>query len=434
MQGSNPITQRLDRLADKWMAFSRQPANRLFRWLVKSDESRMVQAFFEREASEEGICPDLFLRFRTAFEAPDDYAAILFREFGEQMETVREELKEENIPFEWQPPAEGPKASAVRLFLDTLQELAAHFSDLPPEGLVVAWLSPDPSGDAEAWSACVNSFLGEGVPDRVRLMVVDTESWPLFEEAAQLYPEAVATVRPELDMDVAVKQLAAAGNPGQPDSLFRRAYVDLTQAINAGNFRRVDEKAAIALQLARENNWPGMQYTVWMTHAMAYFNQRDYEEALNRYREAKKLAQNIAVEDEKVGGTLQVKAVFAEAAVYFALKDYESAAMHYESVVPLAEEIEDNFSAMEGLRMAALCHQMNKDKRRSWEFNKRALQLAHTLDESMQKNSTVPYVGSALLNLVHRYGGPEEEADIRRQMQSLVGPDWETRVAKKEKN
>ncbi len=422
----NAITLRLDKLLGQWAEFSQLPQARIGRWLVASDEPQMIDVFYETESTENGELPDLFLKFETPFTNVQQYGHDLFTTLRQMIDDDREAMREEGITLNFQPLPVDRNLPGTLLFLNNLANLAGSIEDL--EGKLVAFLSPDKNDNIKQWKQWLIEAIELGIPANLRIMVVDAESQPVFDELAQQYPEHCITLQPNLDMASAMKQLASVGNPGDPSVQFRQAFLALTQAAGTGNLKEVQQLASKALNIAEKQNWLPMQVTVLATLGGTYLGAQQFDQAFDIYGKGLQVAKQAWEAGEPSGGKLAIQAYFSQGATMIAAKKYPDAAAVYEQAVPVAEKIPDYFNLMEAWRMAGYCHEVSKKYEQAWDCNHLALDAGEKLDEETRASSALPYVGQALQRLAKKMGRSKEQAAIFHRMADLVGENWQDKL------
>jgi ATP phosphoribosyltransferase regulatory subunit HisZ len=115
----------------------------------------------------------------------------------------------------------------------------------------------------------------------------------------------------------------------------------------------------------------------------------------------------------------------------FGKKEYTDAAALYQAAVQPATGTKDALSLLEAWRMMGACLEHSKAYREAWECNQNALDAGEQLDSTLRPNTTLPYVGQALLRLSPQLGKHEEDEPLRRRMAALCGADWEKRISTK---
>lgn len=420
-ENKNPIARRYDQLVEHWLTFTENSEARICRWLIAEDELRMIDGFYKVQATEHNQTGDLFLKFSVPFTNIASYGPALCKELLRQIQALKEATDEEDIK-QWQPILSHTHASDILPFLSNLGAFA-HTLNLT-QGYLVAYLAPKDIDDIKQWAQWLLHAAHTGIPQKVRIMVIDACYSPVLESVAKYYLRQVASITPNLQMGAAVNELASAGDPANPGVQFRKAFVHLTQAIGRKDMAMVEQMATKALKIAGHNQWHQMKVTVHMARGAAYLGDQQFEKAFQVYGEARKVAEQAYAAGDPASGKLAVTAIFSQGAAMVAAKNCTVAAEVYGHAVPYAKKTEDYYNLMEAWRMAGFCYQQLHDEQNAWHCYWQALEVAPQLDEKLRPNSTLPYVGQALLELAPKVEREEMILLIRDRMIFLVGDDW----------
>ena len=420
---SNPITQRLDKIYQLWQRFRAVPEARICRWLFQADEKKMVEAFLETTYQKNNPAVDFFLPFYTPYTKPESYAEVLLAELNQAVAADTEGLAAEGITLTWSPKPANVAGSPEDIFLQQLQILAQQ---LPAPEMVVAVLMP--TNVTKSFGKWLYRFSRLSIPANIRLLVVDAVEEEILAKATGKAPEQILTYSLDLDMSGAMRQLAAVGNPADPGVKFRKAFLELSQAAASRNLAEVKRLEVSPLVIAREQGWVPMEIAVHSLIAAAYIGLNRLPEALNRYQQAYGLAQKAFGGGEAVGLTLAVQACLNQGSVQIAQKKFREAAAAYALAAEHAQAAGDNFQVMEAKRLQGYCLEKCSDWEVAYIVEKEALAAATLLDEQLRHNSTLPYLGQALLELAYRVGYKEEYLKLEEKMDALAGPDWRSKV------
>jgi hypothetical protein len=424
----NAIEKRIDDMVAMWNEFADNDQARLCRWLVQQDELDMVDVFVESQNSEAGEIPDLIVRFETPFQSPNQYGFALAASLHEQYEKDREGMKEEGIPSDWVCDKSRPGETDIAAFVRTCESLRTYYDYI--EGHFVAYLVHSEISDMSSWIAWLLRLIQSELPSHMRMMVVDLETAPVFDKLCEAQPIRAVTVEPQLDMPGAMQELARAGNPAEPGVGFRKQFVALTNAAGKGDLDKVRRAGRAALAIATEQGWPQMKVVAHMAMGAAFLGAGKMADALQSYRSAGQVSSAAKEDGDPAGSKLEVQSGMAEGAALIADKDYAEAAKAYRRTAPLAAAAEDHLSAMECWRMAEYCHENLKEFPEAWSCGCAALESAKLLDEEMRLNTTVPYVGQAMLRITKHRQYRDQEQAVRQRMVELVGEDWEDKLEK----
>jgi hypothetical protein len=420
---NNAITQRLQKVRQQWDSFARTRAE-VMCWEVAEDERPLIEAFADVENSEDGVFPDFFIKFGAPFERADTYAAALAGEFKAFLADEAEALREEGIHYSFSFPR---RIEGAGVLWEALSAFAAAIPGFT--GRVVVYLAPAYVKSRRPWEGWLLESLEAPLPAGVCLLV--THGGELSGLAAA-YPLRVHAATAALDMPGALRELAAAGNPKDPGVRFRTLFVELNQAAGRKDLAQVHKTGQKALHLVRgQAGWEHLEVAVLLAVASSLLGARQPGDALAHNERAVECARRAYEGKHPAGTALLIQALFFKGATLLAAKAYEAAALTYEAIVPYAREDGNGaFHQVEACRMAGFAHTKSGNPQGAWACNWSALEAAATLDAAVRQNSTLPYVGQALLELSGTLGYFEQEEVVRQRMVAYVGPDWEKKTAK----
>lgn len=422
----NAIERRLDDLGGRWNEFAMDPKARLLRWLADAEASRMLDVFLEMQAEEAGDSPDLFVRFEIPFEDPRRHGFALLEAMRAKYEETRSGLAEEGIASDWTCPAPRSNEPDVAAFARACLSFREHYATIVEH--FVAVMEPGSISNASAWEAWLRALVRSGLPEHVRIMVVDEAGAPALDALAEDEPDRVVTVAPDLDMPGAMEELVHEAGGAGPGVAFRRHFVALTSAATAGDLARVTRSGEAALRIARAEGWSQLQVVIHMALGGVFLGAGKMADALASYRAGTRVSADASAAGDPAGPKLLVQSRFAEGAVLVADNRHAEAATVYEAAAPQAAAQQDTFMAMEGWRMAAYCHEVAREAEPAWRCGHLALGEAERLDEPTRKASTVPYIGHTLLRLTRERAYTREADAVRSRMVKLLGPGWEQPV------
>ncbi len=439
----------LDQLADDWEAGAYLDQIRIFRWKVKTENYRVIETFVERESSEAGVLPHIFIRFETAFQFADQYGKELQQAFRAMVHEDRKWLEEEGLEMKWEG-VKGQQGTHTSQYLVNELSTFARINELE-ESLLVAFLVPKEIADVDAWKNWVVDAGDSGIPANVRLLIVDTEEEPIFEELSQQNSLFIYSSQPNLDLEAVMEELAAMGDKNDPGVQYRMAFVRLTQAAGKADWKGIRTYSGEASTIARKENWPHLVATVHMTVAGAETQDERYEDARENYQKALDEAlvgqKDIEGQDEYVRmacGKVAIQALLGQGTAYIAVNEYTHAAHTYEMAAtyakqfegeegPPPEEMDSQYAlyCLEAWRMAAYCREAEKQYQEAWECNEKALEAGSKLNEQSRMHSTLPYVGQALLRLTQKTGNHDQHYPLEERLNALLGEGWEEKVAQR---
>ncbi|HNQ00162.1 MAG TPA: hypothetical protein PKK99_13970, partial [Bacteroidia bacterium] len=223
----NAISNRIEKLRTLWAEATKDKSKFVFRWYVKGDEARLIQGWYTLEGSEHGIFPELFLRFDSNMLRYEEYASNLVAELTEKFEVDKEECAAAgiNISFVPNPESNSNKRSLLPLyFSDNLEKFADALPDFK-ENVYVLLYPGDLQNTATAYKQWIFDLVENSTFKRLKLVLLDTDEFPMFEQVTKSFPKICTTLQPDLKMDEAMRQMASAGNPAAPEVQFRKLFV-----------------------------------------------------------------------------------------------------------------------------------------------------------------------------------------------------------------
>jgi len=425
---SNPISDRLSILIKKWnvATASRQDAS-VYIWKIQSDEQQMIDLFFQNETSTNKVTFDLFFAFDCPFLNIEEYNIALVDELKNQLSAYQEAFSDEPMPTTWQP-APPPEYDIDEVyFIENFNTFLESLTDL--EDNLVLYLSPQKVTSFSKWDLWLNNVLEKSHNPRLKFMLIEPLEDIWFPMLYQKFPDATLPILAELDMPGAMQEVAAGVNPSLPGAQFQKFFLKLANFIGKGKIEKAALVGQDALQLARKEGWQDLRVAVLMQLGNGWFQQGDISRSIAHYERADIIADSLHKKGDKSGTKLLIQVRFGKGSVYISTSDYNQAIQCYQGIVPLATAIKDHFSLMETYRMSAYCYECTKDYEQAWECNQLALTTSQSLEEKLRQNSTLPYVGQALLRLNVRLGDKDTENTIRQQMIALAGNNWEAKLS-----
>ena len=417
---TNALTQRLGIIEHHYGQFHDDLSRRLCILRTAADEGRMLAAFYRQEGSEHSRFPDLILGFAIPFQQPNHYTNALRREFQMMLEQGGEQLRQHKVDVPFRLPPSLDNSEHLFAYFQQFQQ-ALHYL----EGNLTIWLTPTQVSDWMAWEDWLLQLMDHGLPANVRLLLtppVEADLHRLLTAHETATYEAIL----DLDMEGAIRQMAAGGDPQAPDVRFRKAMVEMNLAAQKGRLAKAEEHGQAALRIAEQQvGWEHLEVAVHI--ALGGFQPgREFQTAQNYYEKARRLAQRALDQGHSAGVEMFAQAHFALAGFLVSRQEYAPAIDCYQRIaVQCAQSPDCAFQRMEALRMMGYCYRVCRDLPASWAAYWEALQTAELLDEQTRKHTTLPYIGQGLLDIILPTNNQRYEREIRRKLETYVGPNWE---------
>ena len=455
---TNAITRRVEHIQNIWDKFRNVPDARLCRWHVKQDELNMIDTFYQCNSHETSETPDIFIRFETPFLNSESYSKALSEELTHIIEDDRIALSEEGIDIDWQSEHTDDAKNTALGFLRNFFRFADSLDLDEEEDFVVAFLSPADIKSATGWSKWWADAAELNLPNKIRLMVCDTEGYETLDKIAHLQKQKMLSVRPDLKMNDAIRELMNEfGDQEDNCTHFRKAFFELTQTIATKDVSAIRERAATALNLARLIDFPHLEVAVLSVAATGFATAGQLNTAMQTFDEASRIAKTAEDKpllkefpDLKVdlpGGNLfqqlGVQIMFFKASAYIAAPtpQYDKALAQYQqaetqlNAMIIAKGNPEKADWMNGgilvlhrleaLRMCGYCFERLKRPQEALKWYAKAVTIGEKLDAEARQGTTLGFVGQAMLTICKKAVMKEEYYKVFEKMNELLGKGWE---------
>lgn len=429
---SNPIQQRMEMLAEKWEAVTKDPAVKLVRILAKENEKDMVDAFYSYLLGVNTDNHDVPVIFNSVYHDGDQYAEALLLELDDMIETWNCANKD-NVEvviqhLDWHPDLTlfDPGNSAA-LFIRNINALAEHLRLEEGVYLVaVLRISFTEAGVVNNW---LHHAIKAGIHPKVRLVVDDTVAHPFYQKLADRNPDAVVTLLPDLDMDNALQQLAAMGHPDDPGVQYRKAFMALIQAIEKRAEKEAEKQAAVCIAIAEKNllknpYWIGQVIAVNAALANDQVGYKNFKKAVGyatRGVEAAEKSKEI-ISDEFIHCKFTGQAVMLRASLHAAAKDWRKAAEDFTAAAGHYVYTNDAMLAMEAYRMTGVACNKTGNRDAACKALSEAIAISRQIPQHVIKFTTFAGVVELLFRINNfKYIGNEE---VEEAAWNAYGENW----------
>jgi tetratricopeptide (TPR) repeat protein len=463
-QTDNAITRRADQLQQMWRDFLQNPIARCCYWVVEPEAARMMDVFYEVNAGDSPNTPDLFFRLETPFEDITTYGSMLSAELSQAIEAERAELADAQMPLNWHSQHEDDPSNRAIGFLRNFFKLA-HALDLE-DAVVVAYLAPKAILRREEWERWCFNATQLDLPANIRLMFVEAKGNETLLKLAKLYPKRIIILRPELDMSGAMRELMSeTGNQTEKGSQFQKAFFELSQSIAQKDMNAMQVHAEKAIVLSRSMGYPHLEIGVLCATANGFLANNQPKIALTAYDEAFRVAQ-VAKDkplipqlpdfkaDESNGSIfdqLTIQVLFAKGGTLLSYRSpkYADALTVYQQADMLLKDIiaqkvghsKENIDfekggvlllhRVEALRLTGFCLEGLGQGQKALEKYYEAVDLSEKWTLEIRQNSTLPFVGQAMMNICHNFAMKREFHAILTRLNGLLGEGWDKKLPKK---
>src|SRR5437762_6552505 len=314
----NPVERRLLYLCDHWSRFTADPSKRLLVWQVQDNAVRILQCFFEVQKHEtDYFTRDLFIVFDAPFENSIQYSRALKDALAGQYEASREDLAQQGIAPDWTfAPEQGPHSATG--FIETLRSFGSrHHRAI---GHLVAVFMPSTIGPEshDAFSDWLGRALDGGLPERLRLAVVDSIETPRVQKLVASNHPLVHVDSLDIDALQTAQETVAQEAAVGPAAVFRNLLMGLVTLADRAPADQVKAKAVDAVAFARKQGWGDQEVVIAVLVAGALLKEQRFDEALKVNSHARETAQKAAAAGHPAGRQLVLQTWFGEAGMHFA--------------------------------------------------------------------------------------------------------------------
>lgn len=252
---TNIIEQKIEEFAEKWIDATGIQSGRVVRVYAEDDEEEMVDTFYMYLLSVDSIPDDIAFYFETTFEDEETYSKLLLEELSVILSDWNDLPKDKDIeftPVDWRADYSlTDEKNPAYLFVENFNRFAKAL--MIEEGVLLTAVLKLYTNDARQASSWLKHAIKAGISPLVRITVCDTASQPMFEKLSIEYEDEVVTIIPDMDMGNTMAQLAASGDPNDPATPYRHAFVCLMEAVTKRKKNEVSKYGKECIDIATEN-------------------------------------------------------------------------------------------------------------------------------------------------------------------------------------
>lgn len=429
MTTQNAIQTELAKLDEQWHSFL-DSDKAIFHWRFRPTDQPLANTFIKVKEQFDENDPQLFVQLTVPFSNAQEFGWELAAELNRLMDEGKSHADEDSPQEDWQAPDLTQLKSGFHALFASCQVILDVFGDVM-DNLVLA-ISPQAVKDPEqyrqwwAWACKVKSQYADEWPDNLKLLVIDHADKPFLLEQLQDQSQAMS-VEACASMQAAVREIAEQADDGSDGGKLRVQLVAMNEAIVESDAQKLQQTSDKALPIAERNQWWDVWTTLLMTRAGGWLNMQRYPSALQDYRKAQEIA-SLGLEKETPGcDKLLLQAMLCEGTTLFLAEELEHAATAYAQTGEKAEALRDPWTALEAWRMASFSVERLDDRQGAWQHASKAFAVGKAMAQEQREQSTLPFVGQALLRL-----SPNQQVktEVRDVFSEWLGKDWLNNVEK----
>lgn len=427
---SNPIQQRMELLLERWEAAVVKPGINLVRIHAEDNEKDMVGAFYTYLLGVDTGNHDVPVIFESIFHNDEQYTTALLKELEGLLDIWNNANKDDlNItlePVNWKPDYSLiNKDNPAYLFIENMNRLTAYLQPQPGTHLVaILKVSFTNEGSFSRWLqfALKNEFSVQ-----FKILIDDVVSHPFYGKLADLIPDKIFTIHPQLDMDNAMQQIAAMGSPDEPAVQYRQAFVQLMQAIEKRKEAEVpaDKCLEIAVSNLEKNAyWIGQVIAVYAALANDQVGYKNYKKAIAYATDGVEAAEQSMhlVRDEFVYKKFLAQAVMLRGSLYAVDKDWQKAVTDFTLAAGHYTYTNDIILAMEAYRMTGYGNHKYGDISAACKALAAAVEASRQIPPHIIKFTTFAGVIELLLEINNQQYINREAVEAAAE--AVYGKDW----------
>jgi tetratricopeptide (TPR) repeat protein len=373
----------------------------------------------------------LFIHLHSEFEEIDSFGRALAEEMNHMIEDgisdAGLEEAQENAPpttiHQWIKPELTTCTSGFNCIFRSCKHALDSFGDYVHNLVLV--ITParikDHSQYTQWWAECCDIHSRYNWPKNLKLVVFNTDKNSTLATLVREQPTHIHSADAPVNMAAAIQAVLHEADDGSPNAKFRQHMVDLQQAVGKRDKSAIESLSAAAIALAEQHHWLDMWAVTLLTRAAGYLSLQAYDAALMDYRSAQLISAQGEQENVPGCNKLQLQAIICEGTCLFSAERFDEAAIAYAKGAQLAEQQEDFMLTLEGWRMASFSMERLKEKKSAWDYAMKAVEAGRKMDESARAQSTLPFLGQALLRL-----SPNNDIDkqIKLSFTEMLGDGW----------
>jgi tetratricopeptide (TPR) repeat protein len=430
MKVSNPIQQRIDWLAEKWLAATSRATTKAVLIRAGKDEEDMVEAFFDYLLGLDTDLNDIAIHFETPLNDMEAFGAELISELEAYVTQWNNSNKSVDFPFEpivWKADrAPVPGRNPAALFVKNLNSLAGALELDDDYRLVPVMMMHN--NRAALCCKWISYMLEAGLAATIKMGITDSIREPLYDEALRKHGDKIAVVHPRLDMPNAMVQIAAMGDPNDPGTGYRISFMKMCHAISARKKSEVQGHATRCLEIAnkhidRDPYWITQILTVYFALSNDQVGYKDFRKALDYVSKAVVVAHSGE-------GTLANEMAFRNigqthlyrGSLCCQQKEWNKAIQDFEVSASYYGRCDDFIMQIEALRMAGYAAKKGTSSGRAAIYLSAGARLGAKISPAMAEASSYPLLLKDLLKV--NYSSQIRAEELDGIVSRLLGDSW----------
>lgn len=432
---SNPIEQRMELLVEKWEDYKNNPGASLLCFRCQPDEVDMLDTFYTYMIASDTPIYDIAFHFDSICYDAEEFSTALLNELSETMEIWNNSEKDERITFhaiDWQADVNiASKKNPALLFVENFNRLAHKLELEESLNVVAIFKTGNKTKEFKQW---LELAIKTGIAKNVRYVIDDTVENRFFDEL-KIFKKEVVFIPVNLNMPAALEQTAAMGDPKDPATGYRGAFIKMMNAMGESKEKEAEQAGHTCLRIAEENlekdpYWSTQLVTVYTALATDKIKHKKTNEALNYSTKAVETA--IILQgyiDNAMATLLQAQSQMFRGTLLFTIKKYEDAQTDFNDAFSIYVKQGQLALSIEAARMGAESAFKAGNKKEGKQLIAKGIQQGRFLDEETVYASTyAPVVKFYLEEYDQVYESLISKREVEILAKTLYGDDWMQKI------
>lgn len=438
MNEHNPITVRLDEMVNVWKK-NVQPEHSLIRWMLKPEDHRMYEGFCRLEASPHGKLDNLFVFFYTPFSNAKTYSHALLQNWLHEYDDPQQQqlLASAGVKNTWnvqvfRKAVEDKDYSACDKLLLVMIQSYKQFIAQPNAEFVFSVL-PKQMSSPQQFNLWLLQWMEQPKAPVTQLLVFDHVEGNFWGEVFEAFADNAVTLKHDLRMQDAIRQIATAGAATDPYAFFRKCMFEMGEAANKRNKSLLGEWGDKAIESGKKTGDKSLLATAYITYAGMLFSFKDHERINELLDTGIRLCKQ-----EITGGNESIKPLLLQYYTYKGAdcqiqKERREALEWFMKAGDEAVAFGFTTQAVSAYYKAWVFAEYKNWQEEKLQASQQALKLTHQLSEEEIQASEYPFMAYDYVQ--HKKHEEDELAiTVTTKMIGAYGDDWQKTVEELKQN
>ncbi|WP_452227759.1 hypothetical protein [Lacinutrix sp. MEBiC02404] len=435
MGQNNPIQERVDQMLLKWTLAINTPKVKIVRVLAAEDEQDMLGAYYQYMLAVDSNQQDFVLILTSPFTSAAAYSNDLLQELEEEINNWNTAEIPDAIPFEtitWKPDYSlGNPENPAQLLIKNLNSFANYLQ--PEKKVKISIVLLIQSISEKNATDYFNAVLETDMESHLIIGIDDTRENPIYNSLAENYPEEVYTIEPDFNIDAAIEQMAALGDPTATETPYRANLAKLINGVKERDEKKVQHAAKNCLDIAtkalkKDANWLMQIVTVYTILYNDQLGYKNYDDALyfsNKAVETALISKDLL--KPEMAYRLIGQTHLGRGALHQLKKNKNQSVKDYDLAAKAYATAKDYLMQCESLRLAGYMAKKSSLNDESTQYYLQAYYLKDALGADLARSSTYPLVVQQLLKDYSRNQFLSDN-QMNQDMSPLFGEQWEETI------